>query len=83
MPPTLQLLDRKFGVGPVAFWSAVGVTAIVCILGIVFAVLTQRQTAPKTFQRRVSAVTGALSGLALLFWFVSMTALVTLLPRWR
>ena len=83
VPFLARLLQPGPTVGRIAYFAALGIAALVCLLGFVFAVLTQRQTEKKTFRRRVAGLTGALSAIMLLFWFVSTMALLVLGPRWR
>ncbi|HWL66359.1 MAG TPA: hypothetical protein VNP73_10335 [Actinomycetota bacterium] len=83
VPFVARLIQPGAEVGRIAYLSALGAAAAVSLLGVIFAVLTQRQTAPKTLQRRIAGITGALSGVMLLFWFVSTLALLKLSPSWR
>ena len=83
VPPLARLFSLGNKVAAPAYYGAVGTMAAVCLAGVILAVLTHRAVAPKTLQRRVTGLTGALSAIMLLFWFVSTYALVSLGPSWR
>ena len=83
VPFVARLLQPGPKVGRVAYFAALGIAALVCLLGFIFAVLTQRETEKKTYRRRIAGLTGALSAIMLLFWLVSTMAVMALGPRWR
>lgn len=56
---------------------------MVSVLGVIFAVLTNRETDNKTFQNRITWFTGTLSSLMVLFWVVGTLAYRTLGSSWR
>lgn len=71
------------GVYTLGFKIVAGVMGLICATAFYFSWRTQKEAAEVPWKRRLTYLTGALSALVLLFWFLGTLALSRLGPSWR